>query len=94
VKKRDDEVEIVVTNRGQGITAEELPHLFLRFARTPRAQAGPKLGLGLGLYIAKGLVEAHGGRIWAESIPEQTTSFHVTLPLAMPTTSTEGRSAA
>jgi signal transduction histidine kinase len=37
-------------------------------------------GLGLGLYIAKGLVEAHGGRIWVDSVPGKTTTFHFTLP--------------
>jgi signal transduction histidine kinase len=38
-------------------------------------------GIGLGLYISKGLVEAHGGQIWAESIPGQTTTFSFTLPI-------------
>jgi signal transduction histidine kinase len=41
-------------------------------------------GLGLGLYIAKGLVEAHGGRMWVESVPGQTTTFHFTLPGRVP----------
>jgi len=39
-------------------------------------------GLGLGLYIAKGVVTAHGGRMWVESVPGKTTTFHVTLPTA------------
>jgi signal transduction histidine kinase len=54
--------------------------LFNRFYRTERAQAGSVAGLGLGLYIAKGLVEGHGGRIWAESVPGDTTTFRFTLP--------------
>jgi signal transduction histidine kinase len=43
---------------------------------------GPSVGVGLGLTIAKGLVEAHGGRIWAESQPQRGTRFYFTLPLA------------
>lgn len=74
------EVEIAVTNAGDGIPSDELPHLFTRFHR-PRSHREPSIpGLGLGLYIARGLVEAHGGRIWAESSPGQLTTFHFTLP--------------
>jgi len=42
------------------------------------------IGSGLGLYIAKGPIEAHGGRIWADSVPGETTTFHFTLPLDRP----------
>jgi signal transduction histidine kinase len=80
VRSVDDEVRVVVTNRGPGISAEELPKLFDRYYRTARARAGSARGLGLGLYIAKGLMEAHGGRIWAESRPGQTT-FQFALPV-------------
>jgi PAS domain S-box-containing protein len=76
----DDDVHVLVTNRGQGISPEELPRLFDRYYRTPRAQ-GRASGLGLGLYIARSLIEAHGGHIWAESTPGQTTTFHFVLPL-------------
>jgi signal transduction histidine kinase len=73
-------VEVSVTNQGDGIAPEELPRLFRRFYRTVEARAGQVAGVGLGLYITKGLVEAHGGRIWAESTPGQTTTFRFTLP--------------
>jgi signal transduction histidine kinase len=62
-----------------GIPAEELPHLFQRYHRTRRAREQQD-GLGLGLYITKGLVEAHGGRIWAESTPGVGSTFSVALP--------------
>ena len=79
---RGEQLEVVVTNQGAGIPAEELPQLFSRFGRTRGARAHRTPGIGLGLYIARGLVEAHGGRIWAESVPGQSTSFHLTLPMA------------
>jgi PAS domain S-box-containing protein len=80
---RGDRLEVVVTNQGAGIPAEDLPKLFSRFGRTRGAHAHPTpAGIGLGLYIARGLVEAHGGRIWAESVPGESTSFHLTLPIA------------
>jgi signal transduction histidine kinase len=79
-------VEVAVTNRGPGIAAEQLPDLFRRFGRLGRAVARKRgiRGIGLGLYIVKGLVEAHGGRIWAESTPGETTSFRFTLPTFQP----------
>jgi PAS domain S-box-containing protein len=82
VTKRAQDVEVSVTNQGPGIAPEEMPKLFGRFYRAPEARAGRVAGLGLGLYIAKGLVEAHGGHIWAESIPGHTTTFSFTLPLS------------
>jgi len=78
--RQENIVEVAVTNRGVGIPAADLMHIFDRFYRTSQARAENKPGAGLGLYITKGLVEAHGGTIWAESIPQQTTTFHFTLP--------------
>jgi len=75
-----EEVEIAVENRGAGIPPEDVAQLFKRFARTAKARRSGAPGLGVGLYIAKELVEAHGGRIWVESTPGQTTTFRVALP--------------
>jgi signal transduction histidine kinase len=75
------EARVRVTNRGPCIPPDELPALFERYYRTARARAGPARGLGLGLYIAKGVIEAHGGRIWAESRAGET-AFQFTLPAA------------
>ncbi|WP_437712832.1 PAS domain S-box protein [Sorangium sp. So ce448] len=80
VERRSGEVLVVVENEGKGIAPDELPRLFTRYYRTRDAKAGGAAGLGLGLYIVRGLVEAHGGRIWAESAPGKTT-FQFTLPL-------------
>ena len=74
---------VTVADRGLGITADELTRLFDRFYQAPRARE-KKSGLGLGLYIAKGLVEAQGGRIWVDSDVGQGSRFHVWLPAAEP----------
>jgi|tagenome__1003787_1003787.scaffolds.fasta_scaffold20985322_1 PAS domain S-box-containing protein len=76
------EVQIAVMNRGKGVPADELPRLFNRFARSRTTVGSGVPGLGLGLYITKEIVEAHGGRIWAESEPGKTTTFHIALPAA------------
>ncbi|HLV61653.1 MAG TPA: ATP-binding protein [Fredinandcohnia sp.] len=70
------EVEFCITNRGEGIAPEQMTSLFERFSRGSRARGS----VGLGLYIAKGIVEAHGGRIWAESEPGERTTFFFRLP--------------
>ena len=70
-------VQISVEDSGQGIAAEELPHVFDRFWQGDRAS---RSGAGLGLAICKGIVEAHGGRIWAESTLGRGTTFHITVP--------------
>src|SRR5262249_49731825 len=75
VRHVDDEVRVLVTNHGPGIGADELPKIFDRYYRAAHARKTSLGGLGLGLYIAKGLILAHGGRIWAESTPGQTTTF-------------------
>jgi PAS domain S-box-containing protein len=73
--------QVSVTNLGKGIPSDEQPKLFHRFHRSHQAISENSAGLGLGLYITKGLVEAHGGRIWVESIPKHTTTFHFVLPI-------------
>jgi signal transduction histidine kinase len=75
------EYEVAVRNRGGGIEPAEMPKLFQRFSRSEKTRGGTVPGLGVGLYICKNLVEAHGGHIWAESIPGQTTTVHFTIPM-------------
>jgi PAS domain S-box-containing protein len=77
-------VRVSVTNEGPGIAPDEIPQLFSRFARTRTARGGSVPGLGLGLYICRGVVEALGGKLWVESVPGEKTHFRFTLPWAAP----------
>lgn len=70
-------VRFAVQDDGPGIAPEVLHHLFDRYWR---ANGSGKAGHGLGLYIVKGLVEAHGGRAWVESEPGRGATFHFTIP--------------
>ena len=73
----DDEVIFSVADTGSGIPAEDVPRLFDRFWQ---AQHARRAGAGLGLYITKGIVEAHGGRLSVESTVGKGTTFSFTLP--------------
>ncbi|GIV97348.1 MAG: PAS domain-containing sensor histidine kinase [Herpetosiphonaceae bacterium] len=75
-------VEIVVSDTGPGIPPEDLPRIFERFYKVDRSRTRGSGGMGLGLAIAKHLVEGHGGRIWAESTFGEGSSFHILLPAA------------
>ncbi|KAB8142854.1 GAF domain-containing protein [Chloroflexia bacterium SDU3-3] len=80
-ERAGDTVRIQVRDDGPGIAAEDLPHIFERFYRAERGVQRRATGTGLGLAICKAFVEAHGGRIWAESDGAGTT-FCLTLPIA------------
>jgi PAS domain S-box-containing protein len=82
VSRDDGEVAVAVSNEGRPLTAEELSRIFGRFQRTPSARLEGIEGVGLGLYITRSLVEAHGGRITVESTPAGVTTFRFTLPAA------------
>jgi PAS domain S-box-containing protein len=74
---RAGDVLFWVADTGAGIAAENVPHVFDRFWQ---ARSGERHGVGLGLPIVKGLVEAHGGRIWVESTPGHGTTMFFTIP--------------
>jgi two-component system OmpR family sensor kinase/two-component system sensor histidine kinase BaeS len=77
-------VEVAVADTGGGIDPRDLPHIFERFWRADPARV--RMGsTGLGLSIAQTLIEAQGGRIWAESAPGQGSTFRFTLPVAQAT---------
>lgn len=78
VEERGREVCFHVADSGPGIGPEDAPHIFARFFQARSARPG---GLGLGLYIAKAVVDAHGGRIWFNSEPGRGTTFSFTLPV-------------
>jgi light-regulated signal transduction histidine kinase (bacteriophytochrome) len=77
-ERRGDDLSIAVDDTGPGIPADDLPHVFERYWK---ASATHSPGSGLGLYIASGIIEAHGGKIWAKS-SSAGASFTFTLPLA------------
>lgn len=78
-RRNGNEIEIHVRDNGAGIPASELGRIFERYW-TVRRNA-PKGGTGLGLAIARGIVEAHGGRLWAESTPGVGSTFRFTVPV-------------
>lgn len=75
-KSDDGAVLFWVSDTGHGVDPADLPHLFDRFWQGPQSGRGA----GLGLSIVKGIVEAHGGRVWAESAPSLGTTFFFTIP--------------
>jgi PAS domain S-box-containing protein len=75
-----DAARVSVADEGIGIVPEAIPQLFSRFYRAEGAQHRGIQGLGLGLYITRALIEAHGGRIWVESEVGKGTTFTFTLP--------------
>jgi signal transduction histidine kinase len=76
---RDEEIVFWVADTGGGIASENLPRVFDRFWTATRTG---RQGAGLGLPITKGIVEAHGGRIWVESTPGRGSTFFFTIPVA------------
>jgi CheY-like chemotaxis protein/nitrogen-specific signal transduction histidine kinase len=75
------EALVWVKDTGSGVAEEDMPHLFDRFWQAKKAD---RRGAGLGLSICKGIVEAHGGRIWVESVLEHGTTVFFTLPALVP----------
>jgi signal transduction histidine kinase len=80
--RRNGSCTVAVRDDGPGIAAEHLPRLFERFYRVDTARSRDDGGTGIGLAIARSVVEAHGGRIWAESDPGTGSVFSFELPVA------------
>jgi two-component system phosphate regulon sensor histidine kinase PhoR len=73
-----DSLQVSVADSGVGISADDLPRIFERFYKADRARSGG--GTGLGLAIVKHIIEAHGGKIWAQSVEGKGATFTFTLP--------------
>lgn len=84
-KKTDGKVKILVTDHGKGISEKDMPHIFERFYRSDESRS--ENGYGLGLSIAKKIIESHNGSISVKSNPGKETVFVVTLPLSFQPTS-------
>jgi signal transduction histidine kinase len=76
IQRDDDRIRVSVTNFGSSIPAGDEERVFTKFYR---GNGHSQPGYGLGLYLTRRLVEQHGGRIWVESSPAKTTTFHFTL---------------
>jgi signal transduction histidine kinase len=77
----DDCIFLSVSDQGIGIPAHDLPHIFERFYRAANVDDRRFAGMGLGLFICRGIVEQHGGRISVTSRAGQGSTFQVELPL-------------
>ena len=83
-RREANSVVVSVSDRGPGVPSASLPHLFDPFYRAIHESRGPRPGgLGLGLAVVKGLIEAHGGRVWAENRAGGGARFSFTLPQAL-----------
>jgi len=82
VWQEDGEAHVDVADSGIGIPAADLPRIFERFSRASNVDDRRFHGMGLGLFICRGIVEEHGGRIWVESEVGKGSTFHVALPIA------------
>lgn len=77
-ERHGDQARFFVSDKGPGVNADQMPRLFERYWQgSPRKES-----VGLGLFICKGIVDAHGGEIWVESVPGEGATFYFTLPVA------------
>jgi|GEM_PF-1038904 signal transduction histidine kinase len=81
VRRLKEKAMVTVTDHGIGIPEEQLPFIFEKYHRGGKSEGGGIRGAGLGLFVTKSIIEAHGGRIWVESTEGKGTSMIFTIPL-------------
>jgi two-component system sensor histidine kinase VicK len=81
VSREESSIRFAVSDSGRGIPKEDLGKVFDPFFRVPQQSNDRTPGTGLGLALARSLVELHGGNIWAESEPKKGSTFFFTIPL-------------
>jgi signal transduction histidine kinase len=79
-KVQPDQIVISVQDEGIGLAPEDQERIFERFTRVDNALSRKTQGAGLGLYLVRAIVEAHGGRVWVQSAPDKGAVFHFSLP--------------
>jgi signal transduction histidine kinase len=82
LRSLDREYEVIVSDQGKGIAPEDLDRIFGKFYQVAESATREQGGTGLGLAICKGIIGVHRGRIWAESVPDEGSTFHFTLARA------------
>ena len=82
VGRKNGRAYVSIQNSGMGIAEDELNHIFDRFYKTDKSRSLDKNGAGLGLYIVKSIIQAHGERVWAESNKGEFARFSFTLKLS------------
>ena len=88
IKEKSQKIEVSVFNEGNGIPNDDLPYVFDRFYKSDKSRGLDKTGVGLGLYIARAIIEAHNENIWVESSYGEWCKFTFTLPKGSATKST------
>jgi signal transduction histidine kinase len=83
VSQENGSIKFAVSDNGRGIPQEDLDRVFEPFYRVPHQAAERTPGTGLGLALAKSLVELHGGKIWVESEPQKGNAFYFTIPIKL-----------
>jgi two-component system phosphate regulon sensor histidine kinase PhoR len=80
LKQQDGYHQVSISDQGLGVSPELFDHIFERFYRVHNTATQPLSGIGLGLYVAKAIIDQHGGRIWLERNEGMGSTFHFTLP--------------
>jgi two-component system phosphate regulon sensor histidine kinase PhoR len=80
LQEQNDEYLVSIIDQGIGVSPEYFDHIFERFYRVRNDVSRQYSGIGLGLYVAKAIVEAHGGRIWLSNNQGKGSTFYFTLP--------------